>query len=37
MPAGIKPLKAGPPYKPSNERINRDTLKSFLNRPDLVE
>jgi len=37
MPAGIKQIKAGPPYKSSNERLNRDTLKCFLNRPDLVE
>jgi hypothetical protein len=37
MPAGIKQIKAGPPYKPSNERQNRDTIKCFMNRPDLVE
>ncbi len=37
MPAGIKQIKAGPAYKPSNERLQRDTLKCFMNRPDLVE
>jgi len=37
MPQGIKDLKAGPIYKPSNERLQRDSLKCFLNRPELVE
>jgi len=37
MPQGIKPLKAGPAYKPSKERLLRDQIKSFLGEPTMVE
>ncbi len=34
---GIKKIPAGPAYKPSAERMQRDTLKAFLSRPKDVE
>ena len=36
MPTGIKPLKAGPAYKPGKERELRDQIHSFSSIPEMV-
>jgi hypothetical protein len=37
MPAGIKQIPAGKEYKPSAEREQRDMLRAFMARPELVD
>ena len=36
-PAEIKQISAGPIYKPSYERFERDQLKEFIARPELFD
>lgn len=37
MPEGIKKIPAGAAYKPSAERMQRDSIKAFMNNKEMVD